>query len=48
MSFAPLTLDFNADNSTYTVTGTTKDVHAETTWHLIVKRRRLTPPRHAA
>ena len=35
VSFAPMTLDFNPTDSSYTLVGTTKDATRETTWRLI-------------
>jgi hypothetical protein len=37
VSFAPLTIDFHPGDSTYAVTGTTKDVQVETTRRLIIE-----------
>ena len=35
VSFAPIVMDFDPQNSTYTAIGSTKDVSRETTWRLI-------------
>lgn len=42
VSFAPLVLDYDLERGTYTVTGTSKEATAETTWRLISEMGALT------
>jgi AAA domain len=43
VSFAPLVLDYDVEQGTYTEIGTAKEAFAETTWRLICEMGALTP-----